>query len=244
MASLVETRINTYFARSTPYQVTRSTTVSLTALYVLLSILQHFRRHGVKRSLFRFALRVIRYIPYANNKLQQEQQKSASGIEESLITAEQRDAKLGFSQLPPTGITTDVLMSTLRQWQQLEQQHWQGGQISGGIYHGTEELMQVASQAYSMFSITNPLHPDVFPMIRKMESEVIAMTLQLFNGTSQQNCGVMTSGGTESILMACKAYRDRGRSERGLERCAMVVANTVHAAFAKVCTEAPYCADT
>lgn len=43
----------------------------------------------------------------------------------------------------------------------------------------------------------------------------------------------MTSGGTESILMACKAYRDYGREVRGIKKPEMVVPVTVHAAFDK-----------
>ena len=45
----------------------------------------------------------------------------------------------------------------------------------------------------------------------------------------------MTSGGTESCLMACKAYRDLARSERGVKRPNMVVPCTAHVAFDKVC---------
>lgn len=66
------------------------------------------------------------------------------------------------------------------------------------------------------FLLSNPLHPDVFPGVRKMEAEVIAMTLSLFHADSQRGCGTTTSGGTESIIMACKAYRDWARVERGI----------------------------
>ena len=45
----------------------------------------------------------------------------------------------------------------------------------------------------------------------------------------------MTSGGTESVLMACKAYRDLARSERGVKRPNMVVPCTAHVAFDKAC---------
>ena len=45
----------------------------------------------------------------------------------------------------------------------------------------------------------------------------------------------MTSGGTESCLMACKAYRDLARSERGVKRPNMVVPCTAHVAFDKAC---------
>lgn len=43
----------------------------------------------------------------------------------------------------------------------------------------------------------------------------------------------MTSGGTESILMACKAYRDYGLRVRGIEKPVMVIPRTAHAAFDK-----------
>lgn len=49
-----------------------------------------------------------------------------------------------------------------------------------------------------------------------MEAEVIAMALSLFHGNPDRACGTTTSGGTESIVMACKAYRDWARAEKGI----------------------------
>lgn len=43
----------------------------------------------------------------------------------------------------------------------------------------------------------------------------------------------MTSGGTESILMACKAYRDYGREVNGITRPEIVAPKTVHSGFDK-----------
>jgi sphinganine-1-phosphate aldolase len=65
-----------------------------------------------------------------------------------------------------------------------------------------------------------------------MESEVVAMTLRLFNG-GRGACGTMTSGGTESILMAIKAYRDHARTSRGVTEPELVAGVTAHAAFDK-----------
>lgn len=45
--------------------------------------------------------------------------------------------------------------------------------------------------------------------------------------------GITTSGGTESILMACLAARAKASSERGVTEPEMVVPRTVHAAFDK-----------
>lgn len=43
----------------------------------------------------------------------------------------------------------------------------------------------------------------------------------------------MTAGGTESIMLACKAYRDRAIS-RGIKYPEMIVGRSAHAAFEKV----------
>lgn len=43
----------------------------------------------------------------------------------------------------------------------------------------------------------------------------------------------MTSGGTESIIMACKAYRDFGRNERGIKNGVIIVPRSAHPAFDK-----------
>jgi len=43
----------------------------------------------------------------------------------------------------------------------------------------------------------------------------------------------MTSGGTESILLACKAYRDYARDVKGIKKPEIVLPITAHAAFDK-----------
>lgn len=55
-----------------------------------------------------------------------------------------------------------------------------------------------------------------------MEAEVIRMIAHLFNGSSNV-CGNVTTGGTESIIMACKAYRDYGREVNGITKPNMVI---------------------
>ena len=48
-----------------------------------------------------------------------------------------------------------------------------------------------------------------------MEAEVISMSLSLFHANLEEAGGTTTSGGTESILMACKTHRDWARAEKG-----------------------------
>uniref|UniRef100_A0A671XMR9 sphinganine-1-phosphate aldolase n=1 Tax=Sparus aurata TaxID=8175 RepID=A0A671XMR9_SPAAU len=86
-------------------------------------------------------------------------------------------------------------------------------------------------QVYGDFAWSNPLHPDIFPGVRKMEAEVVRMSCTLFHG-GPNSCGTVTSGGTESILMACKAYRDMAY-ERGVKYPEILAPVSVHAAFDK-----------
>lgn len=65
-----------------------------------------------------------------------------------------------------------------------------------------------------------------------MEAEVVSMTLKLFNG-GPSCVGTMTSGGTESILMALKAYRDYAKEQRGITEPELIAPVTAHAAFDK-----------
>jgi len=87
------------------------------------------------------------------------------------------------------------------------------------------------STVYSYFALSNPLHADIFPYVRKMEAEVVRMSCTMFNG-GPETCGAMTSGGMESILMAIKTYRDWAR-ERGISRPNIIAPDTAHAAFDK-----------
>jgi sphinganine-1-phosphate aldolase len=66
-----------------------------------------------------------------------------------------------------------------------------------------------------------------------MEAEIIRWVATLYNG-DQNSCGVLTSGGTESILLACLAYREKAKA-RGVTKPNMVLNNTAHAAFDKAC---------
>ena len=44
---------------------------------------------------------------------------------------------------------------------------------------GGEELNSIINEAMARFVVSNPLHPDVFPGLRKMESEIVSMCLNL-----------------------------------------------------------------
>ena len=67
-----------------------------------------------------------------------------------------------------------------------------------------------------------------------MEIDIINMVKSMFYGDSKC-CGNLSYGGTESILLACKTYRDWGYHEKGITKPNIVVLESVHPAFDKAC---------
>ena len=136
-----------------------------------------------------------------------------------------------FKRLPRQGqLGSDVLqtMSQLR----ADDVKWREGKVWSLVFHGGEELEQFLTRAYALFFSENGLNPTAFPSLRKFETEVVAMTASLLSGTDQ-TVGNMTTGGTESIMMAVKTARD-WIAARGLRSTPeMVLPVTAHPAFDK-----------
>ena len=86
---------------------------------------------------------------------------------------------------------------------------------------GGDELEKIIVTAFQRYCVANPLHPDVFPAVRKMEAEIVSMCLNLYH--NPDGAGTMTSGGTESIIMAVKTYRDWARAVKGITEPEMSV---------------------
>src|SRR5215212_8030353 len=91
---------------------------------------------------------------------------------------------------------------------------WQDGRTFGMVFDGGPEVREIADTVASMFLHENALNTAAFPSLGEIQSEVVGACAQLFHGDDA--AGFMTSGGTESILMAVKAARERGRHERGI----------------------------
>lgn len=117
--------------------------------------------------------------------------------------------------LPKVGMADDDIRTELEKLASMDHTKWEEGYVSGAVYHGEDELLKLQTDAYGKFTVANPIHPDVFPGVRKMEAEVVAMVLSMFNAPPGA-AGVTTSGGTESILMACLSARQKALAERGV----------------------------
>lgn len=88
---------------------------------------------------------------------------------------------VNYTTLPAQGWTSAQVRAELERLGDMEHTRWEDGRVSGAVYHGGSELAELQSDAFKRFGVSNPIHPDVFPGVRKMEAEVVAMTLGLFN---------------------------------------------------------------
>jgi glutamate/tyrosine decarboxylase-like PLP-dependent enzyme len=152
-----------------------------------------------------------------------------------------RDDFPTFTRLPERGRDKAEIISDMKALNAREESKWKDGFVSGAVYHGDEDHIDFLNQIYTLNSQSNPLHTDVWPSTTKFEAEVVAMTAKMLNAdmvtedpdSDDEVCGVVSSGGTESILLAMKTYRDWARDMKGISKPEMIVPKTAHAAFDK-----------
>jgi glutamate/tyrosine decarboxylase-like PLP-dependent enzyme len=108
---------------------------------------------------------------------------------------------------------------------------WRGGKIWSLVYFAGEDVAQVLRDAYGAAIYTNGLGPGAFKSLKRFEYEVVQIAAGLLGLPGA--VGNMTSGGTESILMAVKTARDWSRAEKGITKPEMIAPVTAHPAFYK-----------
>ena len=112
---------------------------------------------------------------------------------------------------------------------------WRSGRVPLYVFSGPPDVLEIGRAAFNAFFTENALGARrAFPSLARMEREVVGMGLDLFNAPAGA-VGNMTSGGTESILMAVKACRDFNRERRSDPsfRGSIVMCETAHPAFDK-----------
>ncbi len=186
-------------------------------------------------SLARFIEKRMKKIPSVKKMIDAENEKVMHVLEHSLKPYSDKFDK--YPILPATGLNREKILADIQQMNELESGKWKDGYVSGGIYHGSQEHIDFLNKVYALQSQSNPLHSDLFPSATKFEAEIVSMVATLHGktvvGANSSICGTVSSGGTESILLAMKTYRDKAREERGITEPEMIVPVTAHAAFDK-----------
>ena len=135
--------------------------------------------------------------------------------------------------LPHAGISRDEIFTQLDAMK-ADDVRWRDGHAFTLAYNAGDDVIAVAEEAYRRFSTENALNTDAFPSLRHIQADVVGIVGDWLEA-GPDGAGFMTTGGTESILMAVKAARERGRKERGISNPNVVLPTSAHAAFEKGC---------
>jgi glutamate/tyrosine decarboxylase-like PLP-dependent enzyme len=134
--------------------------------------------------------------------------------------------------IPAHGHDGDALLEKMRELRG-DDADWKNARTWSLVYFADDDYYRFLKEAHGTFFSENALNPMAFKSLKKMESEVVRMTADMLNGPDDA-VGTMTSGGTESLLLSVKTYRDLAKRKRPwIRRPNMVMPRTAHPAFEK-----------
>ena len=109
-----------------------------------------------------------------------------------------------------------------------------GGHVLSYVYDsGLAELDELAAAAIRLVQPVNGLDPTTFPSVAVMEREVVGFAAGMLGGSGATIVGTVTTGGTESCLLAVKTARDNWIAAGGVGTPYLLAPVTAHAAFRK-----------
>lgn len=180
--------------------------------------------------------KIIEKVPALNEKVGEKYDEVLSGMGPKLRPY--KDTVATYAEFPKEGKSYEEITELMDSLRVQETDKWKNGFVSGTVYHGDDGHIDFLNNVYAMHSQTNPLHSDLWPSLSKYEAEIIGMTANMLGGRklgSEDVCGTVTSGGTESILLAIKTYRDWAYEKKRIRKPELIVPVTAHAAFDKAC---------
>jgi sphinganine-1-phosphate aldolase len=135
-------------------------------------------------------------------------------------------------RIPEVGHAHDEVLRTMEGFRAGDAD-WRDGRTWSLVYYAGEAHHELLKKASALFFAENALNPMAFRSLKRMEAEVVQMSASMLHGP--EGCvGTMTTGGTESVLMAVKAARDRARAKQPWIGTPEIVApSTIHVALDK-----------
>jgi glutamate/tyrosine decarboxylase-like PLP-dependent enzyme len=135
-------------------------------------------------------------------------------------------------RFPEKGLDSEAMIAELKA-HRADDALWRNGRMFGYIYHpGTREAKAI-EQAYHLFLNENALNPSLFSSLRHLENETVAMVADLLHA-GDGFAGNLTTGGSESILVAVKTERDWARKHKPeILEPEIIAPVTTHPAFSK-----------
>lgn len=170
--------------------------------------------------------------PYYKNQLNEKMKKIKQDLELSTLKLE--NGIIRQKTLPVIGANIPEIVKNIKQNANTDLAHYSKDMLSGTMYNISDSKeIQMLKDVMDSYYKTNPLHSDIFPSLITMEKDIVSICkvlLSLENGGT----GSLTTGGTESIILALFGYRELGK-KHGITSPEVVALTTVHPAFDKGC---------
>jgi hypothetical protein len=144
------------------------------------------------KSLMDYGYGLVRTTSYVKAYLKKEQDKIEIEFDRDLKSKSRALGELN-THLPKKGQSSAKILKLMKSATSNEDVAWETGKVSGAVYHGIADHRNLLNKAFAEYSISNPLHSDIWPSVMKFESEIIAMTASLVNGSEDRVCGATTS---------------------------------------------------
>ena len=116
--------------------------------------------------------------------------------------------------IPSVGKSPDEILQTLAAFKQHDLS-WRDGRVLAYVYDAGRDAEDMVKEAFAMYLSENALDPTTFPSTLQMERDVVRMTANLLRG-DENVVGNVSTGGTESIMLAVKTARDWAKAEKGV----------------------------
>ena len=164
--------------------------------------LTNFILYKDKRKLINaFIFRIMIKTPLYKDKYNNEISKVETKINLDIAKLEENIFKI--KTMPQEGESIKTIETNLKSMMFNDTTNSQLDKISGAIYNKPDSKeIKLFTMVLNIYCKTNPLHADVFPSLISMEKDIVSMTKKLLNCPEGYGSGTMTSGGTESIILA------------------------------------------
>ena len=174
-------------------------------LYYLKNFLFYVNKKDMVKSYF---YNIFYSLPIIKGKVTTEINKFNSDMKKQLVNAHQPYVNIIKPGICKDGYTSEQIFETLTELKN-NGNNKNINYVSGAIYNQNNSEIELIQKILPIFFKSNPLHPELYPQISFLEKTIIKSIAKLFHGDSE-TVGCITSGGTESILCACYAYKKYG----------------------------------
>lgn len=249
---------NSYLGQLQPIVLVLAIPAAQIAIRVIGSIYQQ----GVRQTFSNLLGRVAFSIPAVRNTYDKKLSYQLKEFQASILKKWEAMGK-PITALPEEGMSFDALCNLIAHYRSITREKIKDQQLSGAIYsnsltpheqqlltpemliqmpipeNSTEkiavELKQLFLLAFQDSYLWNTLHGEEFAIGQFINYQLIQIMGNQFGGKTDEIAGFVTSGGTESLMTAAKAYIKWGVQERGLseEQCVIIAPQSIHAALKK-----------